>query len=102
VTAGRNFAPDAFLQRELQHALDAARDGRAYNGQALQVGNGKSARTVVLVSSPVSYDGRFLGMVGAVVDLEFLIRRLQEVSASGGGLIPYVGDAEGRVVAAGC
>jgi HD-GYP domain-containing protein (c-di-GMP phosphodiesterase class II) len=101
VTAGRNFAPDAFLQRELQHAFDAARDGRAYNGQALQIGNGKSARTVVLVSSPVSYDGRFLGMIGAVVDLEFLIRRLQEVSASGGGLIPYVVDAQGRLVAAG-
>ena len=98
VSAGR-IAPDAFLQRELQHAYDAARDGRAYNGQALQVGDGKSARTVLLVSSPVSYGGRFLGMVGAVVDLQFLIRRLQEVS--GGGLIPYVVDAQGRLVAAG-
>ncbi len=98
VSAGR-IAPDAFLQRELQHAYDAARDGRAYNGQALQVEDGKSKRTVVLVSSPVSYGGRFLGMVGAVVDLQFLIRRLQEVS--GGGLIPYVVDAQGRLVAAG-
>jgi HD-GYP domain-containing protein (c-di-GMP phosphodiesterase class II) len=98
VSAGR-IAPDAFLQRELQHAYDAARDGRAYNGQALQVEDGKNARTVVLVSSPVSYGGRFLGMVGAVVDLQFLIRRLQEVS--GGGLIPYVVDAQGRLVAAG-
>jgi HD-GYP domain-containing protein (c-di-GMP phosphodiesterase class II) len=98
VSAGR-IAPDAFLQRELQHAFDAARDGRAYNGQALQVENGKSARTVLLVSSPVSYGGRFLGMVGAVVDLDFLIRRLKEVS--GGGLIPYVVDAQGRLVAAG-
>ena len=98
ISAGR-IAPDAFLQRELQHAFDAARDGRAYNGQALQVEDGKSARTVVLVSSPVSYGGRFLGMVGAVVDLQFLIRRLQEVS--GGGLIPYVVDAQGRLVAAG-
>ena len=96
VSAGR-IAPDAFLQRELQHAYDAARDGRAYNGQALQVEDGKTARTVVLVSSPVSYGGRFLGMVGAVVDLQFLIRRLQEVS--GGGLIPYVVDAQGRLVA---
>jgi HD-GYP domain-containing protein (c-di-GMP phosphodiesterase class II) len=101
VTAGRGFAPDAFLQRELQHAYDAARDGRAYNGQALQVEDGKSSRTVVLVSSPVSYGGRFLGMVGAVVDLQFLIRRLREVSVSGGGLIPYVVDAQGRLVAAG-
>ena len=96
-----HIAPDAFLQRELQHAYDAARDGRAYNGQALQVEDGKTARTVVLVSSPVSYDGHFLGMVGAVVDLQFLIRRLQEVRASGGGLIPYVVDAQGRLVAAG-
>ena len=38
-------------------------------------------------------------MVGAVVDLQFLIRRLHEVS--GGGLIPYVVDAQGRLVAAG-
>ena len=98
ISAGR-IAPDAFLQRELQHAYDAARDGRAYNGQALQVEDGKTERTVVLVSSPVSYGGRFLGMVGAVVDLQFLIRRLQEVS--GGGLIPYVVDAQGRLVAAG-
>jgi HD-GYP domain-containing protein (c-di-GMP phosphodiesterase class II) len=96
-----HIAPDAFLQRELQHAYDAARDGRAYNGQALQVEDGKSERTVVLVSSPVSYGGRFLGMVGAVVDLQFLIRRLQEVRTSGGGLIPYVVDAQGRLVAAG-
>ncbi len=97
VSAGR-IAPDAFLQRELQHAFDAARDGRAYNGQALQVEDGKSKRTVVLVSSPVSYGGSFLGMVGAVVDLQFLIRRLHEVS--GGGLIPYVVDSQGRLVAA--
>ena len=98
ISAGR-IAPDAFLQRELQHAYDAARDGRAYNGQALQVEDGKSSRTVVLVSSPVSYGGRFLGMVGAVVDLQFLIRRLQEVS--NGGLIPYVVDSQGRLVATG-
>jgi HD-GYP domain-containing protein (c-di-GMP phosphodiesterase class II) len=98
ISAGR-IAPDAFLQRELQHAYDAARDGRAYNGQALQVEDGKTSRTVVLVSSPVSYGGHFLGMVAAVVDLQFLIRRLKEVS--GGGLIPYVVDAQGRLVAAG-
>jgi HD-GYP domain-containing protein (c-di-GMP phosphodiesterase class II) len=98
ISAGR-IAPDAFLQRELQHAYDAARDGRAYNGQALQVEDGKTSRTVVLVSSPVSYGGRFLGMVGAVVDLNFLISRLHEVS--NGGLIPYVVDAEGRLVASG-
>ena len=87
ISAGR-IAPDAFLQRELERAYAAARDGRVYNGQALRVGEGKSSRTVFLVSTPVNYGNRFLGMIATVVDLQFLIRRLQE--ASGGGLTPYV------------
>jgi len=93
-----NIIPDAFLQRELERAYSAARDGRVYNGQALVVGEGKNARTVFLVSAPVQYGNRFLGMVASVVDLQFLIRRLQE--ASGGGLTPYVVDSQGRLVAA--
>jgi len=97
ISAGR-IAPDAFLQRELERAYAAARDGRVYNGQALVVGEGKSSRTVFLVSYPVKYGERFLGMIASVVDLQFLINRLQEVS--GGGLTPYVVDAQGRLVAA--
>ena len=97
ISAGR-IAPDAFLQRELERAYAASREGRIYNGQALVVGSGKSARTVVLVSSPVMYGGRFLGMIGSVVDLQFLIKRLSEVSR--GGLTPYVVDSQGRLVAA--
>ena len=96
ISAGR-IAADAFLQRELERGYAAAREGRIYNGQALAVGNGKSSRTVVLVSAPVMIGGRFVGMIGSVVDLQFLIRRLQEVSR--GGLIPYVVDSEGRLVA---
>ena len=96
VSAGR-IAPDAFLQRELERAYAAARDGRAYSGQPLGVGSGKSARTVLLVSQPVMYGGRFLGMIATVADLQFLVRRLQEVSR--GGLVPYVVDAQGRLVA---
>ena len=96
ISAGK-ISPDAFLQRELERAYAAARDGRVYNGQALVVGEGKNARTVFIVSSPVQYGPRFLGMIASVVDLQFLIRRLREV---GGGLTPYVVDAQGRLVAA--
>jgi putative nucleotidyltransferase with HDIG domain len=95
ISAGR-IAPDAFLQLELERAYLAAKEGRAYNGPALTIGSGKEARTVVLVSSPITYGGRFLGMIGGIVDLEFLIRRLQEVSR--GGLTPYVVDRQGRLV----
>ena len=97
VSAGR-IDPDAFLQRELERAYQAAREGRIYSGQPLMVGAGKSAKTVMLVSSPIMYGGRFLGMVGSVVDLEYLIKRLQTVSLS--GLMPYVVDSQGRLVAA--
>ena len=97
VSAGR-IEPDAFLQRELERAYQAAREGRVYSGQPLMVGSGKSARTVMLVSSPIMYDGRFLGMIGSVVDMDYLIRRLQQVSLS--GLMPYVVDSQGRLVAA--
>lgn len=96
ISAGR-IAPDEFLQRELERAYAASRDGRVYNGQALEVGQGTSARTVFLVSTPVMYGQRFLGMIASVVDLQFLIRRLREVNE--GGLIPYVVDAQGRLVA---
>jgi HD-GYP domain-containing protein (c-di-GMP phosphodiesterase class II) len=97
VSAGR-IEPDAFLQRELERAYQAAREGRVYSGQPLMVGSGKSARTVMLVSSPIMYGGRFLGMIGSVVDMDYLIRRLQQVSLT--GLMPYVVDSQGRLVAA--
>src|SRR6202051_1796090 len=97
VSAGR-IAPDAFLQRELERAYQASGEGRIYSGQPLMVGSGKNARTVMLVSSPVMYGGRFLGMIGSVVDMDYLIRRLQQVSLT--GLMPYVVDSQGRLVAA--
>ena len=96
ITAGR-IEPDAFLQRELEQAFAAARETRAYNGQPLLVGSGKSARIVMLVSTPVTYSGRFLGMIASVVDLDYLVRRLKEIG--NGGLTPYVVDSQGRLVA---
>ena len=97
VKAGR-IEQDDFLTRELERAFVAARQGRAYSGQPLTVGSGKSAHTVMLVTSPIMYGGHFLGMIGSVVDLDFLIRRLQQVSLT--GLMPYVIDSQGRLVAA--
>ncbi|HEY4054891.1 MAG TPA: cache domain-containing protein, partial [Terriglobales bacterium] len=96
ISAGR-IEPDAFLQKELEAAYAAANDARAYNGQPLVVGNGKASRTVMLVSTPVTYGGRFLGMIASVVDLDYLIRRLREIDR--GGLTPYVVDTQGRLVA---
>jgi len=96
ISAGR-MTPDAFLQRELESAYAAAQDNRPYNGQAISVGSGKDTRTIMVISNPVAGGGRFIGMLAAVVDLKFLIGRLQEVST--GGLTTYVVDRQGRLVA---
>ena len=96
ISAGR-IAPDVFLQRELERAFTAAREGRNYNGPPLSVDSGKEAHTMMLVSTPVLANGRFIGMIGAVIDLQFLTKRLQD--ASTGELLTYVVDRQGRLVA---
>ena len=96
ISAGR-IAPDVFLQRELERAFTAAREGRDYNGPPLSVDTGKGAHTMMLVSTPILASGRFVGMLGAVIDLQFLIKRLKD--ASTGDLLTYVVDRQGRLVA---
>src|SRR4051812_27854452 len=97
ITAGR-MAPDPFMQRELEHAFQAARENRPYNGQALNVGNGKEAKTIRVVSQPIMVNGNFVGMIGAMVDLQFIIHSLQDNNQ--GGLETFVVDGHGRLVAA--
>jgi HD-GYP domain-containing protein (c-di-GMP phosphodiesterase class II) len=96
ISAGR-MAADVFLQRELERAFAAAREGRVYNGEALSVGAGRQGDPVMLVSTPLTSDGRFIGMIAVVVDLGYLTRRL--LDASQGGLVAYVVDRQGRLVA---
>ena len=96
ITAGR-IVPDEFLQREMKKGFDSAREGRIYNGQALQVISESQTRTVMLVTRPIMAGDVFVGLISAVVDLDYLLNRLQEVSR--GGLIAYVVDSNGRLVA---
>ncbi len=96
VNAGR-ISLDEFMRRELEHAFIAAQEGRPYTGSALAMGAGKQSSTFMLVSAPVMVEGRFVGMLGAVINLHPLLRRLE--AASTGGLLTYVVDRRGRLVA---
>ena len=98
IDAGK-IQPDAFLQKELELAFTAAREGRPYTGNAVSIGGGKDAKTVLLVGQPLEAGGRFIGMVATVLDLQFLTKRLTE--ASQGGLNLYVVDRQGRLVSEG-
>ncbi|HEY3927845.1 MAG TPA: HD domain-containing phosphohydrolase [Candidatus Koribacter sp.] len=96
VTAGR-IVPDEFLQREMRKGFEAAKEGHPYNGQALQITSDNTTHTVMLVTKPIMAGDNFIGLISAVVDLDYLLNRLEEVSR--GGLIAYVVDSNGRLVA---
>jgi HD-GYP domain-containing protein (c-di-GMP phosphodiesterase class II) len=91
--------PDAFLERELERGLGAARDQREYSGEALSVGSGKMARTVMVVGMPVVNDKKeYQGSLELVVDLNYLVQKLKAV-VDRQGLDTFVVDRSGRLVA---
>jgi HD-GYP domain-containing protein (c-di-GMP phosphodiesterase class II) len=95
-----SMAPDDFLRKEMERALASARDGREYNGEPLSIGAGKAVRTVMVVSRPVLSGTKrdvYLGVLQLVVDLQYLVRRLND--ARDQGLDTFVVDHSGRLVA---
>ena len=96
ISAGK-IQPDSFIQREFERAFAAARESRIYTGQPLTLSDGKKTHTVVVMSLPLVDSGRYVGMIGTVIDLQFLEDHLDQISK--GGLNTYVIDHEGRLVA---
>ena len=91
--------PDTFLERELERGLAAAHAGREYNGDPLAIGSGKQARTVMVVGKPVLSDNReYLGSLELVIDLQYLVKQLQQAKSTQ-NLDTFVVDRSGRVVA---
>jgi len=91
------LAPDAFLEKELERGLAASHDGRPYSGDAVSVDSGKDSRTLVVVSRPIGTAETYLGTLELVVDLQYLIKKLQDARAH--GLDTFVVDHSGRLVA---
>jgi len=96
---GTTIEPDTFLERELDRGLAAAHDGREYNGDPLSIGSGKQTRTVMVVAKPVLNEQRvYLGSLELVIDLQYLVRQLQEAK-NNQNLDTFVVDRSGRLVA---
>ena len=82
-TAGR-IEPDDFMKKELERGFTAAWEGRAYTGQALAIGAGKTGRSLMLVSQPImagasnTSQGRFIGVIAAFIDLQYIVNRLDD------------------------
>ena len=91
--------PDTFLEKELDRGLAAAHAQREYSGEPLSIGSGKQARTVMVVGKPVlSDDHVYLGSLELVIDLQYLVKQLQQAKNTQ-NLDTFVVDRSGRVVA---
>jgi HD-GYP domain-containing protein (c-di-GMP phosphodiesterase class II) len=91
--------PDTFLEKELDRGLAAAHDGREYSGDALSIGSGQRARPVMVVAKPVLNEQRvYLGTLELVIDLQYLVKQLQEAK-NNQNLDTFVVDRSGRLVA---
>jgi HD-GYP domain-containing protein (c-di-GMP phosphodiesterase class II) len=91
--------PDAFLEKELERGLSAARGQREYSGEALAVGTGKQVRTLMVVGKPVlDAKKEYLGSLELIVDLNYLVKKLKE-AVDRQGLDTFVVDQSGRLVA---
>ena len=96
ISAGR-IAPDAFLQRDLERAYAAAREGRAYNGPGLDGGQRQDR--------PHCDAGQHSGHVRRTFPGDdwrgggFAVPDAPPAGSQPRGLTPYVVDSEGRLVA---
>src|SRR5580765_2218421 len=99
VKMGTIGEPDSFLEKELDRGLAATHAGREYNGEPLSIGSGKETRTVMVVGKPVLNDQHvYLGSLELVIDLQYLVRQLQEAKDQQ-NLDTFVVDRSGRLVA---
>lgn len=91
--------PDTFLLKELDRGLAAAHAQREYSGDPLSIGSGKMTRTVMVVGKPVLSDNHeYLGSLELVIDLQYLVKQLQQAKSTQ-NLDTFVVDRSGRVVA---
>lgn len=92
--------PDAFLVKELDRGVSAARELREYSGGAIAIGSGKQTRTVMVMAKPLTDENNnYLGVLELIVDLNFLTQKLKETSDRDPGLETFVVDESGRVIA---
>ena len=87
---------DPFLVKMLQRAFAASQQRREYQSDPFLLSAPQSQFLAMLFSIPVVRTDRFEGMLAIVVNLQFLVERLQ--SSSIRGLEAFVVDRAGRLV----
>ena len=87
---------DPLLVKLLETAFTASQQRSAYQSDPVLISSGQSQSPVMLFSMPLIHFDQFQGMVAIVVDLRFVVERLQ--SSSTRGLEAFVVNRAGRLV----
>ncbi|MBI4464527.1 MAG: HD domain-containing protein [Acidobacteria bacterium] len=87
---------DPFLGKILSRAFTASQQQREYRSDPVWVSSGQRQFPAMLLSRPILRDNQFQGMVAAVLDLQFLVERLE--AASRNGLETFVVNGAGELV----
>jgi putative nucleotidyltransferase with HDIG domain len=93
-----NYSADAdpFLVRTLDRAFAAAQQRSEFQSDPVPISQGQVLFPAMLMSRPIVRDNQFRGMMAVVLNLQFLVERLQ--SSSKNGLEAFVVDSAGRLV----
>ncbi len=99
VQAGEyNAAADAFLIKALDAAFLAAQQGNQYVSNPITITRGTRNEPVMVMARPIAANGKFRGMVAAVVTLQSIVQRLDGIKQTV-GLEAWIVDNSGRLVA---
>jgi len=89
-----NADQDPFVNAALKHAFTASVQGSTSVSSAFALG--RQNRPAMVISVPLMFEGRFTGMIAAVVSLDRMLARLKDASVRDRTV--FVVDGEGRVV----
>ena len=89
---------DPFMVKMLGRAFAASQQHREYQSDPVIIPTQQGQLPVILFSTPIIRADQFQGMVAIIVNLQFLVERLQ--SSTGRGLEAFVVDRGGRLVLA--
>lgn len=92
-----NAAGDPFLLKSLEAAFTAAQQGQEYRSNPITVFTSRENEVVMVMGEPIKDQGKFLGMVAAVVSLKRITQELVDTNQRS-GLEAYVVDNAGRLV----
>ncbi|MBI4442894.1 MAG: HD domain-containing protein, partial [Acidobacteria bacterium] len=87
---------DPFMGKVLTRAFAASQQRREYRSDPVWVSQEQRQFPAMLLSRPIVRDNEFRGMVAAVLDLQFLVERLEAASLN--GLEAFVVNGAGELV----